>query len=159
MLDSATMTAYQSPLRAPQSSAAAAGRTPGEMGRRGGPPSSDADAANRPQVVSSTLTPQVVNGVMASGTQHTETIAAGRIGNSQAIQISRTTWISSELKVPVQIKSTDPRFGSTDMELTSIVQAEPSAALFVVPAGYTVKTGGRGGPGPMRGGRRGPGAQ
>ena len=65
-------------------------------------------------------------------------------------------WISTELKVPVQIKSSDPRFGSTDMELTNIAQAEPSASLFVVPAGYTVKTGGRGpgGPGPagFRGG-------
>jgi hypothetical protein len=162
VLDSSTMTAYQSPLRVPPSSAAATERrTPGAqgMGRRGGGASPDAAAANRPQVVSSTLTPQVVNGVMATGTQHTETIAAGRIGNSQAIQISRTTWVSSELKVPVQIKSTDPRFGTTDMELTNIVQAEPNATLFVVPAGYTVKAGGRG-PGPMRGGgRRGPGPQ
>jgi len=159
VLDSSTMTAYQSPLRVPPSSATASARTPGAMGRRGGGASTDATATNRPQVVSSTLTPQVVNGVMASGTQHTETIAAGRIGNTQAIQISRTTWVSSELKVPVQIKSTDPRFGSTDMELTNIVQAEPNATLFVVPAGYTVKAGGRG-PGPMRGGgRRGPAGQ
>jgi hypothetical protein len=61
------------------------------------------------------------------------------------------------LKVPVEIKSSDPRFGNTVMDLTNIVQAEPSGALFVVPAGYTVKTTGRGGPGgPMRGnGRRG----
>src|ERR1019366_9871871 len=88
---------------------------------------------------------QVVNGVAATGTQITETIPAGAIGNAQPIQIVRATWISSELKVPVQIRSSDPRFGSTDMELTSIVQAEPSASLFVVPAGYTVQQRGGGG--------------
>jgi hypothetical protein len=101
---------------------------------------------------------------MANGTQHTETIPAGAIGNARPIQVSRTTWVSSELKVPVQIKSVDARFGSTDMELTNIVQAEPSATLFVVPAGYTVKQGGRGPGGPggpggfpqMRGPRPGP---
>jgi hypothetical protein len=162
VLDSKTMTAYQSPLRVPQGQAAAAsGPRAGGMGRRGGAQANAAGAnPNRPQVVSTALTPKVVNGVMASGTLHTETIAANKIGNAQAIQISRETWSSSELKVPVSIKSTDPRFGRTDVELTNIVQAEPSAALFVVPAGYTVKTGGRGGPGgQMRGGRRGPAAQ
>jgi hypothetical protein len=106
-------------------------------------------------VVTTALAPQSVNGVMASGTQRTETIPAGRIGNAQPIQISRVTWISNELKVPVQIRSSDPRFGTTDMELTNIVQAEPSAALFVVPAGYTIKPGGRGGA-QMRGPRQGP---
>ncbi len=155
VLDSSTMTAYQSPLRIPPNAASAAGS--GSMGRRSGAPSAQVEQ-NRPQVVSTALAPQSVNGVMASGTQHTETIPAGRIGNAQAIQISRVTWISSDLKVPVQIKSSDPRFGTTDMELTNIVQAEPSAALFVVPAGYTVKTGGRGPGGrpQMRGGRPGP---
>ena len=44
----------------------------------------------------------------------------------------------------MQIKSNDPRFGSSDMELTNIIQAEPSASMFVVPPGYTVKKGGPG---------------
>ncbi|MGD1068770.1 MAG: hypothetical protein ABSB15_01410 [Bryobacteraceae bacterium] len=153
VLDSRTMTAYQSPLRVPQSQAASSG-----TGRRNGG-QANAAASNRPQVASTSLAPKVVNGVMASGTLHTETIPANKIGNAQAIQISRETWSSSELKVPVSIKSSDPRFGKTDVELTSIVQAEPSPALFVVPAGYTLKTNGRGPGGPMRGGRRGPGAQ
>jgi hypothetical protein len=98
--------------------------------------------------VSTALAPQSINGVLANGTQHVETIPSGHIGNEKAIQISRTTWISTDLKVPVQIKSVDPRFGVTDMELTNIVPAEPSAALFVVPVGYTVKSGGRGVGGP-----------
>ena len=113
-----------------------------------------------PNVTSTNLGTAVVNGVSATGTQLTETIPAGAIGNAQPIQIVRTTWVSTELKVPVQIKTTDPRFATTDMELTNITQAEPSASLFVVPAGYSMQTGGGRGPGGPRGaGRRGPGPQ
>jgi hypothetical protein len=154
LLDSSTMTAYESPLHAPPSFGQ--GQANG-MPRRGG---AQADAARpnnpeRPNVVRTTLSAQSVNGVLASGTQHVETIPAGAIGNARPIQTTRVTWISNDLKVPVQIKSSDPRFGATDMELTNIVQAEPNASLFTVPAGYTIKTG----PGGMRGprGPRGPG--
>jgi hypothetical protein len=147
LLDSSTMTAYEGPLRTPPGSGQGAANA---MGRRGGD-QADAARANdpaRPNVVRTTLSPQNVNGVLASGTQHVETIPAGAIGNARPIQTTRVTWISNDLKVPVQIKSTDPRFGATDMELTNIVQAEPSASLFTVPAGYTIKTG--------LGGMRGP---
>jgi len=174
VLNSSTMTGTQSPLRAPHNpppgSANAAGVVPG--GRRGGGPNGGNGAGNgnaqsdalRPNVVRTALNPQSVNGVLAAGTQHTETIPVGAIGNARAIQTTRVTWVSNDLKVPVQIKSNDPRFGSTDMELTNIVQAEPSGSLFVVPAGYTVKAGngfgprggGPGGPGGPRGQMRGP---
>jgi hypothetical protein len=143
VLDSSTMTARQSTL-------------PDFRGRSGGnarpaPPA-------RPNVTTTSLGTAVINGVQATGTQLTETIPAGAIGNAQAIQVVRITWISTELKVPVEIKTTDPRYGNTDMELTNIVQTEPSASLFVVPAGYTVQQDGGRGP---RGGaaRRGPGPQ
>ena len=139
-LDSASMTAVKSPLRTPPPNAA---RPAG--GRPGG-----ADTT----ATTTTLPPQVVNGVLASGTLYVRTIAAGEIGNARAIQITRQTWISNDLKVPVQIKSSDPRFGTTSMDLTNIVQAEPNGSLFVVPAGYTVKEarGGFGAFGPARGG-------
>jgi hypothetical protein len=175
VLNSSTMTAAESPLRAPhnppqRTAGSAAGVVPG--GRRGGGGQNAGNSSGgaqteqlRPNVVRTTLNPQSVNGVLATGTQHSETIPAGAIGNARAIQTTRVMWVSSDLKVPVQIKSNDPRFGSTDMELTNIVQAEPSASLFVVPAGYTVKNeggfgprgaGGPGGPGGPRGQMRGP---
>jgi hypothetical protein len=147
-LDSSTMTAHQSGLPP-------FARRPDPRGSsRPAPPSS-------PNVVQTSLGTAVINGVSATGTQITETIPAGAIGNAQAIQIVRTTWVSTELKVPVQIKTTDPRFGTTDMELTNITQAEPSASLFVVPAGYTLQSGGGRGPGggPRGNARRGPGPQ
>lgn len=83
---------------------------------------------------------QNVNGVAATGTRTTRTIPAGAIGNAQPIQIVREVWVSTALKVPVQIKTTDPRFGSTTMDVTNIVQAEPGADLFAVPANYTVNS-------------------
>ena len=83
---------------------------------------------------------QAINNVAATGTRRTETIAAGSIGNQQPIQIVRETWISADLKVPVSIKSSDPRFGTTVMQLTNITQTEPDPSLFVVPSNYTVTT-------------------
>ena len=163
LLDSSTMTAYQSPLRAPRtppSSTSGSTNGPSPMARRGG---AQADVArpDRPNVVHTTLTPQSVNGVLATGSQRVETIPAGAIGNARPIQATHIVWMSNDLKVPVQMKSVDPRFGTSDMELTNIAQSEPSASLFVVPAGYTVKAGGRGpggpgGPGGMMRGRPGP---
>ena len=112
----------------------------------------------RPDVTTTNLGTAVVNGVSATGTQITETIPAGAIGNAQPIEVVRIVWVSTELKVPVQIRTSDPRFGTTDMELTNITQAEPSASLFVVPAGYSMQTG-AGRPGLRGAGRRAPGPQ
>jgi hypothetical protein len=132
LLNSATMTAIQMPLRAPSGST-----TSGTPPARPSPP-------NGIQISTVSLGAQTINSVTATGTQVTETVPAGAIGNTQAITVVRTTWISTDLKVPVEVKSSDPRIGTTDMELTSIEQAEPDPSLFTVPSGYTVKTGGPG---------------
>jgi hypothetical protein len=107
---------------------------------------------NGATVTIAALGTQTVNGVLATGTQTTEVIPAGAIGNAQAITITRTSWISTTLNIPVEIKSSDPRVGTSDMELTSISTGEPAATLFQVPSGYTVK---QGGPGRGLGGGRG----
>ena len=155
VLDSSTMSAYQTSLHAPSQARIQ------EMRRAIGASSLVAGARTRSEngasVVRSTLAPQMVNGVLATGSQYLETIPAGQIGNERPIQISRQTWVSNDLKLPVQIRSSDPRFGTTVMELTNIVQGEPSAANFVVPAGYTLKESrglGFGGAGGLRGGGR-----
>lgn len=140
-LNSSTMTAIQMPLPKP----------------RGGTPPPEHTRPPNPRETTANLGMSSVNGVAATGTQLTETIPAGAIGNAQPIQVVRVTWVSNDLKVPVEIKSSDPRFGSSDLELTNIVTTDPSASLFTVPSGYTIKTGGRGGPGRPGGGRRGPG--
>ena len=81
---------------------------------------------------------QAIEGVEATGTRTTTTIPAGTIGNEQAIKIVSESWYSPELQTMVLTKRSDPRFGETSYKLTNIVRAEPSPALFEVPAGYTI---------------------
>jgi hypothetical protein len=137
-LNSSTLTAIQTPLPQPKTSN---GTPPARPSRPG-----------QPAVVTTSLGTQTINGVTATGTQVTETIPAGAFGNAQPIQVVRITWISTELKIPVQVKSSDPRFGTRDLELTSIAETEPAASLFVVPSNYTVTAGhvGFSGPGHKR---------
>jgi hypothetical protein len=91
---------------------------------------------------------QVVNGVNADGTRTTHTIAAGEIGNDKPIQVVSERWYSPDLQTVVKSTRSDPRFGTTTFSLTNIQKAEPAAALFTVPADYTVKAGGPGHRGP-----------
>jgi hypothetical protein len=138
------------------------GRGPGQAGARPNGASPDvAGAGGRrqrptdPNVVTESLGVQTLAGVQATGTRITRTIPAGAEGNSLPIVTVHETWTSDDLKVPVMVKTTDPRFGTSQTQLTNIVRAEPDPSLFQVPAGYTV-TKDRGG---MRGGPRpgGPG--
>jgi hypothetical protein len=144
LLNSSTLTAIQMPLPTPRT-------TPSGSTTPPAPP-------QRPGVTVTTtdLGSRSVNGIAETGKQVTETIAAGTIGNAAAITITRTSWVATDLKVPVSIQNSDPRFGNTDMELTNISTAEPAATLFQVPSNYTIKTGGPGrfGGGEGRGFRR-----
>jgi hypothetical protein len=94
-----------------------------------------------PNVTTEDLGQQTVNGVAATGHRITRTIPAGAMGNAQPIQSVREVWTSTDLKVPVLIKTSDPRHGTTVTQLTNINRAEPDAALFQAPAGYTVRQG------------------
>ena len=93
-------------------------------------------AANSGQRANATI-----NGVAATGRRITRTIPAGAMGNAQPIQSVREVWTSADLKVPVLVKTSDPRFGTTITQLTNINRAEPDAALFQAPAGFTVRQG------------------
>jgi hypothetical protein len=133
MLDPAAMTADKTPLPTTNSA------TPG--GHR---PHGRGPGANSAQIQKEDLGTQNINGLSATGTRITETIPAGAMGNQQPLQIVRETWISTDLKVPVSIKTSDPRFGNVTMQLTNIVRAEPDASLFQVPSTYTVSAKTRG---------------
>jgi hypothetical protein len=131
MLNPAKMTAIKMAL--PPSHAERSGNGPGGEQRAHSPRANHA-------IQTESLGTQAINNVAATGTRRTETIAAGAIGNQQAIQIVRETWISADLKVPVSIKSSDPRFGTTVMQLSNITQTEPDPSLFVVPSNYMLTT-------------------
>ena len=117
-------------------------------GRRGPNAAVRGAGAADPNVVTEALAMQTINGVQATGTRVTRTIPAGQIGNAQPITIVHETWMSADLKVPVMVKTSDPRFGTTTTQLTNITRSEPDPALFQTPSDYTVTKGGRGFGGP-----------
>ncbi len=82
---------------------------------------------------------QVMEGVEVEGTRETTTIAAGQIGNERPIEVVSERWYSPRLQTVVMSRRTDPQMGETVYRLTNVNLSEPSAALFQVPAGYTVK--------------------
>ena len=131
---------------------------PAGAARQGGPRGGGANRAmvqrrtSDPNVVTENLGTQTINGVSAAGNRMTHTIPAGAEGNSLPIQIVHETWMSDDLKVPMMVKHSDPRSGTSTTKLTNIVRAEPDATLFTVPSGYTVQKGG----GPGWGSGRGP---
>src|SRR5579883_1100324 len=132
LLNSSTLTAVQMPMPKPRTNTSGSTTRPA-------PP-------QRPGVteVTTDLGTKSVNGVSATGKQVTVTIAAGTIGNAAPIISTRVSWIATDLKVPVSIQDSDPRYGNFDMELTNISTAEPAARLLQLPSNYTIKTGGPG---------------
>jgi hypothetical protein len=92
---------------------------------------------------------KTIDGLVADGTRSTRTIPAGAQGNDQPITITRETWVSSDLKIDVMRTDSDPRFGTTTMELSNVSRAEPPATLFAAPAGYAVQEHTPGQHGPM----------
>ncbi|MEO8075512.1 MAG: hypothetical protein ABI818_04230 [Acidobacteriota bacterium] len=85
---------------------------------------------------------QNLDGVGATGTRTTMTIAAGAIGNEHPIEVVSEQWFSPELQVLVLTKHSDPRQGDTTYRLANIVRAEPDRSLFAAPPDYTFKESG-----------------
>jgi hypothetical protein len=80
---------------------------------------------------------QVVNGVPAQGVRTTMTIPKGQIGNDREIKVVTERWVSNDLQMTIKSSNSDPRFGDTSYQLTGILEREPDASLFQIPAGYT----------------------
>jgi len=131
-LDPATKTAFSHPAHFPQQS--------------DNPRSARQPAQATANIKREALASQSVNGAIATGTRITHTIPAGTIGNSAAIETVHETWMADDLKIPVKTTMTDPRTGTSTMNLTNLLRGEPDASLFTVPSDYTVKKG-PGGPG------------
>ena len=82
------------------------------------------------------------NGIKAEGKLRSYEIPAGDIGNRNPIVVSDETWTSPDLLVTVYTKHSDPRSGDVVFRLENIKREEPAAALFAVPADYTVREAG-----------------
>ncbi len=102
------------------------------------PAQTEAMAKARAENSTEKLGPENIEGVAAEGNKTTRTIPIGEAGNDRPIVTTSETWFSSELKVMVLSKFSDPRNGDQTTRLTNISQAEPDASLFMPPSGYTV---------------------
>jgi hypothetical protein len=120
-------------------------------GRDGGPP--PGGRRQQPNLTTTSLGTETINGVPAEGTRTTRTIPAGAIGNADPIVISTERWYSPELQTVVMSKRSDPFQGETTFQLTNIQKQEPEASLFQVPPDYAVKPGGRDGSSRFKGAR------
>jgi hypothetical protein len=110
---------------------AAGGQGPGGPGPRGN---------RNEQIVRTTLSPQSIAGVNATGVKTVITIPTGAQGNDQPLISTREVWTAPDLKIVLLEKSDSPRDGSHKTEVTSLTPGTPDSALFQVPQGYTVKT-------------------
>ena len=85
---------------------------------------------------------QNIEGITATGTRTTNTIAAGAIGNLQPIKVVSEEWFSPDLQLLVMTKHSDPRTGETTYRLQGIVRGEPDRSLFLLPADFTLRESG-----------------
>ncbi len=90
---------------------------------------------------SESLPGKTIEGLTVQGTRTTRTIPAGTFGNTNPIVITTERWYSPDLQLTVVETRSDPRFGTTTLQLTNINRSEPDPSLFTVPSGYTVKEG------------------
>jgi hypothetical protein len=86
---------------------------------------------------------QIIVGVQAEGTRTTLTIPAGQVGNQDPLVIVTERWYSKDLDATVLVRHSDPRFGTSTYQVSSVQQMEPPASLFQVPTGYTIEEAGR----------------
>ena len=108
----------------------------------GGPPGTDEGNVHfqNKNAIETDLGSKEIPGLgIALGKSVTHTIAAGEIGNEQPIVSTSEIWSSRDLQIVVLSKHSDPRTGESTYSLSNIQRAEPNAALFKVPAGYSIR--------------------
>jgi hypothetical protein len=103
---------------------------------------SSADVSNqepaRPTVTTESLGTQTMEGVLVEGKRTTRIIPEGLEGNDRPITVVSEVWRSSELRIVVLMKTSDPRNGEMTTRLTNIELSNPILSLFQPPAGYKI---------------------
>jgi hypothetical protein len=91
-----------------------------------------------PEPVVEALGSQQLEGLLVIGRRITRTIPVGVEGNDHVLTTVTETWASSVMGITLLKKSSDPRSGDMVRRMTNLRQTEPNAALFQVPADYTI---------------------
>jgi hypothetical protein len=88
-------------------------------------------------------TTQTYEGLRVDVDRSVETIAAGAIGNSRAIESISERFYSPDLKMNVFTRRSDPRNGESIYRMIDLKRSEPEISQFRVPAGFTETQGKR----------------
>jgi hypothetical protein len=91
-----------------------------------------------PDSTTENLGDQTIDGIHATGTRVTTTIAAGKMGNDQPMVVTSERWYSPELKATVMTKHNDPWAGELKTQFTNVNTSEPDPSLFTIPSDYRV---------------------
>jgi hypothetical protein len=78
-------------------------------------------------------------GVPVKGSRTTRVIPAGSTGNDRDISIVDERWYSSDLKINVMTRHSDPRSGETVFQVTNLTRSNPDSSFFQVPADYQIQ--------------------
>jgi hypothetical protein len=81
---------------------------------------------------------RTIAGQQVHGVRVTQTLLAAESGTGQDIVVTDEYWYSDALRLNLTTRHNDPRTGSVTMTVTQISRGEPNAALFGVPADYTM---------------------
>lgn len=85
------------------------------------------------------LATKTILGIPAKGILAARVYPAGYKGYGQQVTVTEERWYSDDLQLVLGNTLDDPRIGKGTLELISLERAEPSPALFQIPAGYTIK--------------------
>jgi len=99
------------------------------------------NSADRGNGGGESLGQQTIEGLPTTGTRQTMSNVSGPRGNSR-LAVSRTdAWYSPDLHIDLSVTRTDPQLGLVTLQVTDLVQGEPSSRWFAIPSEYTVKGG------------------
>ena len=85
-----------------------------------------------------------IQGLQTIGMRDTTTINVGIIGNDREFSIVREFWYSPKLGFNLLSSLRDARHGTQTFKMTELTEAEPEAAWFEMPQGYTLSSSGTG---------------
>jgi len=86
---------------------------------------------------------RTIAGLQVHGVRMTQILTAVESGTGQEVTVTNEYWYSETLRLNLATTHNDPRSGNVMMTVTQIDRSEPGAALFGVPAGYTMAGPGR----------------
>lgn len=81
---------------------------------------------------------QLIEGIETIGTRDRTIYNPGVFGNDQSMTVEREYWYSPQLGINLLSILSDPRVGKQTFRAADIVQSEPEAGLFKLPAGFKV---------------------